>query len=75
MRAAAVSSRPFAIIVTEGSYQSDPDGFDAAARELEASLMRLDMEEARRPGAHLLADAVFESAATTDANGTRPALC
>jgi hypothetical protein len=74
IRTAVGLSQPFAVIVTEDLYQFDPEAFDTVARQVPASLVRIDSKHAREENVReLLVNAVFESAAGRG-SGVRPIL-
>jgi hypothetical protein len=59
--ALAEERRPLVIVVTESAYALDPDGFDAIARSVLGTLLRVDREVTERELEVMLSAAVRES--------------
>jgi hypothetical protein len=75
IRAVIATLQPFAVLVMEELYQSDPGAFDAVIREMPTSLLRIESHDVRTDEARkLLVSAIFESAATGPGSGVRPIL-
>ncbi|WP_437587838.1 hypothetical protein [Sorangium sp. So ce1000] len=75
LRPTIAASQPYAILVVEELYRFDREAFDSVTRQVPASLVRIDRQEAHDEAARrLLIDAIFESAATEPSSGIRSIL-